>query len=80
MSEDQASSTKKIYINLLNEGTDVLRPADALEVAPNIYKILEQRNYKPEDEEWEFLPGMTVECKIEIRGREKLLVAKKKVG
>ncbi|MCK5609141.1 hypothetical protein KAR91_45120 [Candidatus Pacearchaeota archaeon] len=41
MSEDQALNIKKIYINLLNEGTDVLRPVDAVEISPNTFRILE---------------------------------------
>jgi hypothetical protein len=80
MSEDQVSSIKKIYINLLNEGTAVVRSADAVEISPNIYKILEPIDYNPKDEEWEFPPSTIVECKAEKREGEKILVAKKKIG
>ncbi len=79
MSEDQASNTKRIYINLLNEGTDVLRPADAVEISPNVFRILESNDYDTEDEEWEFPPGSTVECRVEKRNGEEMLVAKKKI-
>ena len=62
---------------MLNEGTSVLRPADAIEISPKVYRILESNDYDHEDEEWEFPPGSIVECSEEIREGENILVAKK---
>ena len=51
-----------IYIPLLNEGTDVWRPASALEVGPRTFVVLLTQPYDPEAEEWEFPPGSVVVC------------------
>jgi hypothetical protein len=74
-------NTVEIYIPLLEEGTDTLRPTQAVPLGNNLYKILPTPNYDPEDEVWEFLPGSTVRC--EKRANEsvgELLRAVEKVG
>lgn len=62
MSQKTGSSIKhtEIYVQLLNEGTKVYRPAPAFSVGPNVVIILLPDTYDPEDEEWEFKPGTTV--------------------
>jgi hypothetical protein len=51
---------QEIYVILLDEGTDTIRPTKA-EVLPNgLYKLLPTPNYDPEDEHWEFPPGSIV--------------------
>jgi hypothetical protein len=51
-----------IYIPLLDEGTDVWRPAPAWNVGGNVYIVLRPDDYDPDDEHWEFPPGSTVIC------------------
>lgn len=53
---------KQIYIYLLNEGTDVWRPIQALQLGDESFSI-PQNTLIPSDEEWEFSPGDTVRCK-----------------
>ena len=55
-----------IYIPLLNEGTDVWRPAYGLQVGEQTYVVLLSSDYDPEDEEWEFPPGNIVVCKKKV--------------
>lgn len=73
-----ALNTKKlIYIRLLNEGTDVSRPTEALELGSGLFRVLPTHDYDPEDEEWEFLPGSVVECeKIQDAQGEHLCAVK----
>jgi hypothetical protein len=54
--------TKTIYIRLLQEGTEVARPTQAVEIGNGLFKILATPDYDPYDEEWEFLPGSIVRC------------------
>lgn len=49
-----------IYVPLLDEGTDVWRPVEALRVAEDVYFIL---GTMPGDEVWAFPPGSKVRCK-----------------
>jgi len=51
----------KIYVYLLDEGTDVWRPVDAIQVGDATYEIV-GRNGDPEDEHWEFDTGDLVRC------------------
>jgi hypothetical protein len=54
--------TKTIYIRLLQEGTEVARPTQAVEIGNGLFQILATPDYHPHDEEWEFLPGSVVRC------------------
>jgi len=59
-----ASNIKRvIYIRLLDEGIDVWRPTEGLDLGGGLFRILPTPDYDPEDEKWEFLPGSVVECK-----------------
>jgi hypothetical protein len=71
--------TSTIYIQLLNEGTTVYRPALGEILGNGIYKILATENYDPEDEEWEFLPGSIVKCENKKLERGIFLVAVSKI-
>jgi len=82
--KDQDSTTKTLYVRLLNEGVEVYRPTQAVPVGDGIYKLLPTPDYDPTDEEWEFTPGSTVrgilrsllgEVEGEL-GEEAVLVAK----
>lgn len=55
-------NSKKIYVELLDEGTPTIRPTNGIHIADNIYRLLATPNYDPEDETWLFLPGTLVQC------------------
>jgi len=57
-----ARSKIRIFVCLLNEGTEVSRPTDALDLGDGLYKLLPTTNYDPTDEIWEFPPGSVVRC------------------
>ena len=74
-------STEKIefYVPLLNEGTDVLRPATGLFVGPDVVRVDAPGDYDPDSEEWEFPPGSEVRCIAEFREGRQILVARSRV-
>lgn len=78
MSEEMDLSTDRIevYIPLLNEGTDVVRPTTGVVLGPNLVQVLATPDYDPLDEEWEFPPGSKVRCVSEKRGGREVLVAR----
>lgn len=81
MSVETGSSTSalEIYIPLLHEGTDVLRPTQGLVLGPDEFQVLATPNYDPADEEWEFPPGTKVKCVHELRCGRELLVARQRI-
>ena len=50
----------QIYVPLLDEGTDVWRPASAEHIREDLYRIVGEA---PEDEQWKFSPGQLVRCR-----------------
>ena len=82
MSAETASSTDtvEIYIPLLNEGTDVLRPTRAIVLGPDVVQVLTTTDYDPAIEEWQFPPGSRVRCVSEFRGNRQLLVARNRLA
>lgn len=64
----------RIYIYLLNEGTDCWRPVDAERVNKDCFKITTV-NSDREDENWQFQAGAIVRCKERVLSGEKVLVA-----
>lgn len=66
----------ELYVPLLNEGTDVLRPATGVFVAPDVVRIEAPGDYDPDVEEWEFPPGSEVRCIAEFRDGRQILVAR----
>ena len=82
MSAETASSTEavEIYVPLLHEGTDVLRPTKGLSMGRDAVQILPTADYDPTIEEWEFPPGSKVRCVSEIRDGRKLLVARSRIA
>lgn len=69
---------KLIYMPLLNEGTDVLRPVMALHVRDDVYKIMgTKEGLKPEDldEDWLFPIGSYVSCITKRSAKNMILVA-----
>lgn len=70
----------QIYVALLDEGTDVWRPVDALSVDRNIYTIV-SKNRDPDVEHWQFQTGDLVRCELKIfSGGSRGLVAVEKVN
>ena len=51
----------QIHVALLNEGTNVWRPVEAVHVRNDIYRITSS-NLNPEDERWQFTSGDVVRC------------------
>ena len=54
----------KVYVQLLEEGTPTARPTEAIELEGGLFQLLPTKDYDPEDEVWEFLPGSIVKCKM----------------
>lgn len=57
--------TIPVYVELLDEATPTLRPAAAVPVENNLYRLLANADYDPEDEDWDFLPGSLVRLEKE---------------
>lgn len=68
----------QIYVPLLNEGTDVVRPTSGILLAPDIIRVEPTEDYDPELEEWQFPPGSDVRCVRELRGDTEILVARER--
>ena len=64
-----------IYIRLLDEGTDVLRPAEAEELGNGLFKLRPTPDYDPDDEKWEFIPGSIVRGVLQKLEEQAVLVA-----
>jgi len=47
----------KIYVRLIDEGTEVSRPTEALDLGNGLLELLATPDYDSEDETWEFSPG-----------------------
>jgi hypothetical protein len=73
------SNTNTIYVSLLDEGTPVVRPTQAVWLQGDLYRLLATPNYNPDDEHWEFPPGSVVRGVVEVRDGEKILVAHDRV-
>jgi hypothetical protein len=61
-----------VYVALLNEGTNAWRPVLARRWANSRYELL---GVVPSQEEWQFLPGQTVECELRVLSGGEALVA-----
>jgi hypothetical protein len=60
---DSNTSRVKIHVRLQDEGTEVCRPTEALDLGNGFFKILPTKRYDPQDEKWEFPPGSVVRGK-----------------
>ena len=78
MLEEAVSSTEKVtvYVRLLDEGTEVSRPTEALTLDEGVYQLLPTHDYDPEDERWEFPPGSKVRVEIRTGDAGDYLLAK----
>jgi hypothetical protein len=77
---DSSISTVEIYIPLLNEGTDVLRPALGRIMPSGDVEVLSTPAFDPDSEEWQFPPGTKVHCSQETHNGRTILVARTKLG
>ena len=69
----------QVYVPLLNEGTEVLRPTTGVFIGPDVVRLEANGEYDPAAEEWEFPPGSEVRCVAEFRGGRQILVARQRV-
>lgn len=74
------SNIEKVFVRLLDEGTNVMRPVAAQKVGGGVFHLLETLGYDPEYETWEFLPGSFVRCEPAVCGEEKILMAVQQVS
>ena len=72
--------TKTIYVKLLDEGTNVMRPTQGEALGGDLYRLLPTPDYDPDDEHWEFPPGSVVRAYAEIRSGEEIWVAREIVS
>lgn len=77
MSEALALITNEtqIYIQLLDEGTRVFRPTNALILEGGRFRVLPTPNYNPNNENWEFPPGTVVICETVTKQGKTFLYA-----
>ena len=69
MSEEHLTT---IYMPLVNDGTDVWRPVEAMKIARLGYMVTEDA---PPDEQWAFQPGHILRCEERHLSGETHLVA-----
>ena len=74
---DSFTDMDTIFIQLLHEGTFVMRPAKGRRISGNRYEIIATPDYDEDVETWEFTPGSTVDCIWEQHCGKWVLVAKK---
>jgi hypothetical protein len=67
--------TRRVFVKLKGEGTDVRRPTQAEALPDGSFRLLPTPDYDPADEQWEFVPGTCVWCEPQTIGGEQLLVA-----
>lgn len=67
---------RTIYVHLLDEGVEVVRPTQGVPLGGDVYRVLATPNYDPQDEHWEFAPGSVVRCVREKRDGDEVLVAR----
>jgi hypothetical protein len=81
MSEAMDSGTDqvRVYVPLLNEGTDVVRPVMAEALGLDDYRFGTPDSYDPAVEEWKYPPGSVVRCLREIRNGTEVLVARQRL-
>jgi hypothetical protein len=58
--DSSTSKRVRVYVRLLDEGTEVSRPTEALEIGNGLFRIEATPDYDPGVETWEFVPGTIV--------------------
>jgi hypothetical protein len=54
----------KLFVRLLDEGTEVFRPVEATDLGGGLYRILPFEDAVKDDEVWEFPPGSVVRTEV----------------
>jgi hypothetical protein len=67
----------KIFVYLLEEGTHVRHPTEAVSIGNGLFKNLSTPGDDPEAEVWEFPPGSIVQCATRQNDSGKYSVAVK---
>lgn len=73
MSAETGSGIETVHVRLLDEAVDVWRPAEAIALGDNIYRLALQA--VPDDETWEFAPGEEVVTGRRGSGTDTFVVA-----
>ncbi len=73
------TSTREIYVALVDEGVDVWRPVRAEHLGGNVYRIVSQP-YDREIESWQFEPGEDVICELIESSEGRILAATTRAG
>lgn len=81
MSVAKASGTEfeTIFVRLLGEGTDVMRPVHAEKIGVDKFRLLRPADYDPDFENWEFVPESVVECETRYQDGDEFLVAVRQI-
>lgn len=66
---------ENIYVQLLEEGTQVYKSVPALPIGDEVYQLQGHELYDPEDEVWEFTPGTLVKTELKDLTAGPVLVA-----
>ncbi len=67
-----------VYVSLLDEGIDCIRPVEAVAIGGGVYRLPESRPDET-DELWSFPPGSYVRCVEETWEGKRVLVARENV-
>ncbi len=63
------------FVRLLGEAVDVWRPASAIALGGDRYRLIASEAYDSGKETWEFLPDAVVECETRTLSDGPVLVA-----
>ncbi len=77
---DTDMENPEVFVGLLDEGVDVLRPTRAVACGGSRFRLLGPEDHDPEEERWEFPPGSVVECRLEVRAGREIRVARSREG
>ncbi|GAB4043107.1 hypothetical protein [Spirosoma litoris] len=71
---------ENIYVQLLEEGTQVYKSVPAQLIGGGVYQLQGHELYDPEDEVWEFTPGTLVKAELKDLSEGPVLVAVEKLS
>jgi len=75
MASDTSNERVRVFVRLLDEGTDVSRPTDALDRGNGLFELLPTPDYDVGNETWEFPPGTLVRCEKRTGAEGEYLLA-----
>jgi hypothetical protein len=75
MSVEMGSYIETVFVKLLDEGTEVMRPAKATRILGDVFLLAMPQDFDPEVETWEFAPCNYVRCEMREVSNSKVLVA-----